>query len=77
MTALQVRNRAVRGLDLHLTRLRSASDDLFGCHLPDEQIRDYLAVAAESAPPNVSLTCFVTSRPGDSCEPMGSLSSTS
>lgn len=64
-TAMQVRDRAVRGLDLHLDRLRAASDDLFGCHLPDEQIREYLTSAAESVPPNVSLTCFVTSRPGE------------
>ncbi|EWC62784.1 Aminodeoxychorismate lyase [Actinokineospora spheciospongiae] len=29
-TAMQVHDRRVRGLDLHLTRLREASDELFG-----------------------------------------------
>lgn len=64
-TAMQVRGQAVRGLDLHLDRLRHASDDLFGDHLPDELVREYLGSAVETAPPDVSLTCFVTSRPGE------------
>ncbi len=64
-TSMQVRDRAVRGLDLHLDRLRTASDELFGRHLPDEQVREYLRVALDTAPPNASLTCFITSRPGE------------
>lgn len=64
-TAMQVRNRAVRGLDLHLERLRNASDELFGYHLPDEQVGGLISSAAKSAPPDISLTCFITSRPGE------------
>lgn len=64
-TAMQVRGRAVRGLDLHLERLLTASDELFGWHLPDAQIREYLRVALDAAPPDVSLTCFISSRPGE------------
>lgn len=64
-TAMQVRDHAVRGLDLHLERLRHASDELFGRHLPDEQIHELLSSAVKSAPPDVSLTCFLSSRPGE------------
>jgi len=64
-TALQVRGRAVRGLDLHLDRLRRASDELFGGHLPDAQVLDHLRAALDGAPPDVSVTCFITSRPGE------------
>ncbi|MGW4249520.1 aminotransferase class IV family protein [Nocardia sp. NPDC004722] len=64
-TAMQVRNRAVRGLDLHLDRLRNASDELFGRHLPDERILELLSAAVESAPDDVSLTAFLSSRPGE------------
>lgn len=65
-TAMQVRDRSVRGLDLHLKRLRSASDELFGRHLPDERITELLRLAIEDAEErDGSLTCFVTSRPGE------------
>lgn len=64
-TAMQVRNRAVRGLDLHLDRLRNASKELFGRYLPDEHIRELLSSAVKSTPPDVSLTVFVSSRPGE------------
>lgn len=64
-TAMQVRDHRVRGLDLHLERLREASDVLFGRHLPDERIRAYLRSAVAAAPPDMSLTCFVSSRPGE------------
>lgn len=64
-TAMQVRDRAVRGLDLHLARLRTASDALFGHHLSDEQVGALLSAAAKSSPPDVSLTCFIASRPGE------------
>lgn len=65
VTAMQVRDRVVRGLDLHLARLRAASDELFGRHLPDTQVRGHLRTALEAAPRDVSLTCFLTSRPGE------------
>lgn len=65
-TAMQMREYSVPGLDLHLARLRRASDTLFGQHLPDDQISDYLrtAVSASEAA-DASVTCFITSRPGE------------
>ncbi|MDO5646165.1 MAG: aminotransferase class IV [Dermabacter sp.] len=65
-TAMQMREHSVPGLDLHLARLRQASDTLFGQHLPDEQITEFLrtAVSASEAA-NASVTCFITSRPGE------------
>ncbi|UNX55187.1 aminotransferase class IV family protein [Georgenia sp. TF02-10] len=70
-TAMQVRDRAVRGLDLHLARLRSASHELFGAHLPEERLREHLLAALSAAPADVSLTCFITSRPGEFVAPDG------
>ncbi|WP_159620045.1 aminotransferase class IV family protein [Ruania rhizosphaerae] len=64
-TAMQVRGGRVRGLDLHLARLRDASDELFGWHLPDEVVLERLHSSLTAAPSDVSLTCFVTSRPGE------------
>jgi branched-subunit amino acid aminotransferase/4-amino-4-deoxychorismate lyase len=64
-TAMQVRKRAVRGLDLHLKRLSNASDKLYGYHLPDEHVSGLISSAARSAPRDISLTCFITSRPGE------------
>jgi branched-subunit amino acid aminotransferase/4-amino-4-deoxychorismate lyase len=64
-TAMQVRDGSARGLDLHLARLREASDELFGRHLPDEVLVERLGGALAVSPADVSLTCFVTSRPGE------------
>lgn len=64
-TAMQVRDQAVRGLDLHLDRLRDASGELFGRHVPDEQILELLSSAVKFTPPDVSLTCYISSRPGE------------
>lgn len=65
-TAMQMRGHAVRGLDLHLRRLAHASDTLFGHHLPDDQITQLLQAAVEDAGrADASLTCFITSRPGE------------
>jgi branched-subunit amino acid aminotransferase/4-amino-4-deoxychorismate lyase len=64
-TAMQVREWAVRGLDLHLERLRRASRALFGQHLPDSRVRQYLRAAIDAGGPDASLTCFITSRPGE------------
>lgn len=74
-TAMQVRDRAVRGLDLHLDRLCTASDELFGRHLPHDEMRALLRAAVDAAPPDSSLTCFVSSRPGEfmPADPAGSL----
>ncbi|MHA6625741.1 aminotransferase class IV family protein [Pseudonocardia sichuanensis] len=74
-TAMQVRDRSVRSLDLHLDRLRTASDELFDRHLPDSRIREHLRTAIDAGPPDSSLTFVVTSRPGEfmPADPDGSL----
>ncbi|EHR60614.1 aminotransferase class IV family protein [Saccharomonospora cyanea] len=64
-TAMQVRDGRVRGLDLHLRRLRDASLELFGRALPDERVRSYLRTALESGPADVSLTATVYSAAGE------------
>ncbi|MGY6658820.1 aminotransferase class IV family protein [Amycolatopsis sp. TRM77291] len=63
-TAMQVRDGRVRGLDLHLGRLRTASLELFGDALPDDRIRSYMREALKSGPADVSLTVTVH-LPGD------------
>ena len=60
-TAMQVRDGQVRGLDLHLARLRSASLELFGRALPDDRVRHVLRAALEAGPGEVSLTATVYS----------------
>ncbi|GAA4714844.1 Branched-chain amino acid aminotransferase/4-amino-4-deoxychorismate lyase [Promicromonospora umidemergens] len=72
-TAMQVRDGRVRGMDLHLARLRDASDELFGWHLPDEMLLERLHSALATAPSDVSMTCFVTSRPGEFASTGGSV----
>lgn len=65
-TAMQMRDYAVPALDLHLARLRRASDTLFGRHLADEQIIAFLRTAVDAAAAaDASVTCFITSRPGE------------
>lgn len=44
-STLQVRDGAVRGLDLHLQRLQQANAALFGSALPGERVRDALRAA--------------------------------
>jgi branched-subunit amino acid aminotransferase/4-amino-4-deoxychorismate lyase len=41
-TSMQVRDHRVRGLGLHLARLRAASEELFGRATPDARVREYL-----------------------------------
>ncbi|GIG67370.1 aminotransferase class IV family protein [Phytomonospora endophytica] len=64
-TAAQVRGGRVRGLDLHLDRLRTASVRLFGKALPDERVREFLRAAIEAGPADVSLTATMYSRSGE------------
>ncbi|MGI5222768.1 aminotransferase class IV family protein [Nocardia sp. CA-290969] len=64
-TAAQVRGGGIRGLDLHLTRLREASVRMFGHALPDDRIRAYVRTALAAGPADVSLTVTVYSRPGE------------
>lgn len=55
-TAMQIRDRKVKGMDLHLARLRGASLDLFGKALPDEEILASIRLALEQGPADMSLT---------------------
>jgi branched-subunit amino acid aminotransferase/4-amino-4-deoxychorismate lyase len=64
-TAAQVRGGEIRGLDLHLERLRSASLELFGRALPDETVRSHLRAALDAGPADVSLTATVYSPAGE------------
>ncbi len=64
-TALQVRGGQVRGLDLHLERLRSASLTLFGRALPDARVRSWLRAALDGGPDDLSLTLTVYSPAGE------------
>ncbi|MGW1743614.1 aminotransferase class IV family protein [Nocardia sp. NPDC001965] len=64
-TAAQVRGGEIRGLDLHLNRLREASAELFGRALPDDRVRDLLRAGLAASPADVSLTATVFSRPGE------------
>jgi branched-subunit amino acid aminotransferase/4-amino-4-deoxychorismate lyase len=64
-TALQVRRHQIRGLDLHLERLRRASMEMFAQALPDDRMRSYLRTAVAAGPPDVSLTATVYSPQGE------------
>ncbi|MEV0146768.1 MULTISPECIES: aminotransferase class IV family protein [unclassified Nonomuraea] len=64
-TAMQVRDGRVRGLDLHLERLRYASKELFGRAVPDDRVRSYLRAALAAGPADVSLTATVYSPAGE------------
>lgn len=64
-TAMQIRGGRVRGLDLHLERLRRASLELYGRALPDERIRSLLRTAIDAGPPDLSLVATVYSPAGE------------
>ena len=64
-TAMQVRGRRVRGLDLHLARLREASIALFGRALPDAQIEARIGATIAAGPEDQSLTATVFSPKGE------------
>lgn len=64
-TAMQVRSGRIRGLDLHLSRLRAASMALFGTALSDEAVRDRLRAALQASPADLSLTATVYSPEGE------------
>lgn len=64
-TAMQVRNRKVKGLDFHLIRLRQASMAFFGRALPDNQIRSYIKAAIDEGPEDQSLTVTIFSQQGE------------
>jgi len=64
-TAAQVRGGQVRGLDLHLERLRVASVELFGQSLPDDRVRSFLQAALKAGPADLSLIVTVFSPAGE------------
>ena len=64
-SALQVRDRKIKGLDLHLARLHQASLTLYSRASTDTLIRSYLRSAIENSPLNHSLTITVYSPKGE------------
>ncbi|MFB4293529.1 aminotransferase class IV family protein [Nonomuraea sp. ATR24] len=64
-TAMQVRDGRVRGLDLHLERLRNASKELFGRAVPDDRVLAYIRSAVEAGPADLSLRATVYSPAGE------------
>lgn len=64
-TAMQVRHGRIRGLDLHLERLRHATQAMFGQALADDEIRHYLRMAVEAGPDDLSLLATVYSPAGE------------
>lgn len=64
-TALQVRDRKIKGLDLHLKRLREASLIFFGRALPDEQVQSYIKTAVNEGAKDLSLTITIFSHHGE------------
>ncbi|MFE3441402.1 aminotransferase class IV family protein [Nocardia sp. NPDC059180] len=72
-TAMQVRDGAVRGLDLHFDRLVYASRSMFNAELSPERIRADLRTAIEASPSDLSLYLTVFDSNGeftnDSAEP--------
>lgn len=61
-TAMQVRDGAVAGLDLHLRRLQDATLQLFGQPLDGDLLRTWLRELVSAAPAAVSLRVTVFSR---------------
>lgn len=64
-TAMQVRGGRVRGLDLHLARLRHASLQLFDRAVPDREMLTHLQTATKAGPADLSLTATVYSLEGE------------
>lgn len=60
-TAMQVRQRQVKGLRLHLERLAGSSRQLFGCQLPDRHIIDCLhQITTEQESCSLRVNIFTT-----------------
>ncbi|MBD2067636.1 aminotransferase class IV family protein [Leptolyngbya sp. FACHB-671] len=64
-TAMQVRGCKIKGLDLHLDRLRKASLELFGRAPSDEKLRFHIKTAVEEGEEDQSLTVTVFSPNGE------------
>lgn len=68
-TSMQVRGRAVRGLDLHLARLRDATRELFGVELDEAFVLDCMRKALDAHGGDCSLRVTVFSRAFDYRDP--------
>jgi 4-amino-4-deoxychorismate lyase len=60
-TSMEVRDRKVRGLDLHLSRLRDSAEEVFGQPVDEAQVREYLRHATRETPGDVSVRINVFS----------------
>lgn len=58
-TAMQVRNRRVRGLGLHLERLNDGNRELFGADLDGDRVRDLIRHALADDTPDASVRVLV------------------
>ncbi|MEN5272224.1 aminotransferase class IV family protein [Stenotrophomonas lactitubi] len=73
-TSLQVRGRAVQGLDLHLQRLAQATQELFGSALDIAQVQAWMAQALQQAGQiDASMRVTVFSRRFDFRDPLASV----
>jgi branched-subunit amino acid aminotransferase/4-amino-4-deoxychorismate lyase len=63
-TAMQVRNRGVQGLDLHLARLDAANRELFGLGLDTTQVRAHIRHALGDDTRDASVRVYVHEAPG-------------
>lgn len=70
-SSMQVRGRAVQGLDLHLRRLQSATRELFDADLPAARILDNLRIALDAGDADCSLRFTVFARSFDYRQPVG------
>ncbi len=69
-TSMQMRARAVRGFDLHLQRLKSATRELFDLRIDDDRIRGAILAAADAAGvDDASVRVTVCSREFDPARP--------
>src|SRR3954469_4897622 len=58
-TAMQVRDHRVRGMDLHLTRLRTASRKVFDSDLDDDLVLSHIRHALSDDVADASLRVYV------------------
>ncbi|KAF1710499.1 class IV aminotransferase [Pseudoxanthomonas kalamensis DSM 18571] len=72
-TSMPVRGGAVRGLDLHLQRLREATAELFATELDEARVREALRHATRMAQGDGSLRLTVFSRDFDYRQPLQSV----
>lgn len=68
-TAMQVRGGGVRGLDLHLGRLREASVQLFGQDLDEARVQDLMGQALAAGPLDLSMMVTIHPTGGEFAPP--------